>query len=127
MFCTVCDKYVEERTKHCGACNRCCFEFDHHCEWLNNCIGKSNYKAFLALIAWLMVYLILDFLLIVAMFETGHMSPKHPGSGRRSWYAVCVYIELAMAVVTFLFVLQLNVYHVWLARKGMTTYDHIAF
>lgn len=50
-FCHICDTNVLELTKHCGRCNRCCGGFDHHCVWLNNCIGKQNYHLFFALIS----------------------------------------------------------------------------
>lgn len=35
------------RTKHCSVCNKCTGNFDHHCRWLNQCIGGRNYTSFL--------------------------------------------------------------------------------
>lgn len=31
-------------TKHCKECQKCILGFDHHCRWLNNCVGELNYK-----------------------------------------------------------------------------------
>ena len=56
LFCSICDAYVQERSKHCGTCNRCCEEFDHHCRWLNNCIGTENYANFRFLIKAYLVF-----------------------------------------------------------------------
>ena len=76
LFCSICKKFVHESTKHCGGCNRCCYGFDHHCDWLNNCIGKQNYSLFRRLIAWYMVYLLMTLLLIVFLFVSGKMVVK---------------------------------------------------
>merc|ERR1711988_2048758 len=38
--------YANKYRKHCKACNKCVTGFDHHCPFLNQCIGDSNYKLF---------------------------------------------------------------------------------
>ena len=41
--CKVCETLILSNTKHCRQCNRCSYEFDHHCEWISNDIGLHNY------------------------------------------------------------------------------------
>lgn len=50
FMCEICDTHVLSSAKHCGACNRCVSEFDHHCRWINNCVGGKNYTQFFRLI-----------------------------------------------------------------------------
>jgi hypothetical protein len=46
-FCIDCNHGVHSNTKHCNKCGICVDGFDHHCVWLNLCVGKKNYKLFI--------------------------------------------------------------------------------
>ena len=38
--------YKPERAHHCSVCRRCVYKMDHHCPWVNNCVGIGNQKFF---------------------------------------------------------------------------------
>ncbi|XP_028157935.1 probable palmitoyltransferase ZDHHC11B [Ostrinia furnacalis] len=47
--CHLCNIFTSsKKTKHCSLCNKCVDHFDHHCKWLNSCVGRRNYGAFIA-------------------------------------------------------------------------------
>ncbi len=46
-FCRFCNVYRPPRAHHCHICRRCILLRDHHCPWINNCVGEFNQKYFL--------------------------------------------------------------------------------
>lgn len=39
MLCPSCEVICTTESRHCYICNKCVERFDHHCQWINNCIG----------------------------------------------------------------------------------------
>ena len=42
QYCGQCIGYKPPRAHHCRRCERCVFKMDHHCPWINNCVGYRN-------------------------------------------------------------------------------------
>jgi len=67
-YCYTCElmKPNKSKVKHCKVCNKCVCRFDHHCTFINNCVGAGNHKAFVYLLIFALttvgtgVYRIID-------------------------------------------------------------------
>lgn len=72
-FCHLCDIQTSSlQTKHCSACNKCIALFDHHCKWLNHCVGGRNYAYFLMCVTTAVVAAALVAFLAIAEFALHH-------------------------------------------------------
>jgi hypothetical protein len=57
-FCFYCKVIKSIKTFHCMICGKCVEKFDHHCVYINNCLGYRNHKYFILLIVFLILYVI---------------------------------------------------------------------
>lgn len=50
--CKKCRLARPARSHHCSKCGYCVLEMDHHCQWINNCVGKGNFRIFSLLLVY---------------------------------------------------------------------------
>ncbi|XP_033751574.1 palmitoyltransferase ZDHHC17-like [Pecten maximus] len=53
QFCSTCLIHRPIRSKHCNTCNKCVAKMDHHCPWIDNCVGVDNHKYFIGYLIFL--------------------------------------------------------------------------
>jgi len=121
---------------HCTSCGKCIPGFDHHCFFLNQCVGKRNYNEWLLLIlsvfaSTLVASISAAYVLSQWRIRRRHFSSavtSHVWDFEVSFGGVQLHIStivLAVAgiigTVACLFLGQLIVLHMWLIAKRQTT------
>lgn len=61
---------MPKRGYHCDTCHCCIAQYDHHCTWINNCVGKRNIVRF----TFYLFFLILSLFFIGALSVLGELS-----------------------------------------------------
>ncbi|SPJ10959.1 palmitoyltransferase, putative [Plasmodium sp. DRC-Itaito] len=129
--CDICG-FVQPESKHCKVCNKCVSVFDHHCMWVNNCIGKKNYKYFVGLLSTLTLFNCFVVVFCIVYFI---ISLKHDLIKNRWKYFYGSYNDISFYIllsslfilngIVFVLVIQLFGLHIFLISKKMTTYEYI--
>ena len=63
--CITCNIIRPPGASHCSECNNCVLDFDHHCAFVSNCIGKRNHKYFYLFLIFGSLSSIISIILII--------------------------------------------------------------
>ena len=68
QLCPDCETIRTSRSRHCSVCGHCIERFDHHCPWINNCVGLKNHNAFLCYLTFQILVIYSTFAMSVTAF-----------------------------------------------------------
>ncbi|KAF9139400.1 Palmitoyltransferase zdhhc14 [Mortierella sp. GBA39] len=128
-YCETCRIYRPPRCSHCRQCDNCVEDEDHHCIWLNNCIGRRNYRYFLIFVSIASIYAFYTSALCLTHLLLLYRDRKNDPSGVPSFQSdVLAKAPISALVMVFAFIMGLAVgslatYHFWLATVNRTTHE----
>ncbi|XP_007507495.1 palmitoyltransferase ZDHHC15 isoform X1 [Monodelphis domestica] len=117
-FCDRCHLIKPDRCHHCSVCSMCVLKMDHHCPWVNNCIGFSNYKFFLQFLAYSVLYC-----LYIAATVFQYFIKYWVGDLPNTRSKFHVLFLLFVACMFFVSLMILFGYHCWLLSRNKTTLE----
>uniref|UniRef100_A0A7S3YGJ6 Palmitoyltransferase n=1 Tax=Lotharella globosa TaxID=91324 RepID=A0A7S3YGJ6_9EUKA len=130
MVCQYCDneKEMKSTTKHCHLCNKCVSHFDHHCIFLNTCIGARNYWTFFTLISTIVILQIMHIayqiilLVRIANDDDEVKDQLDKIALDETSYSALAGILLIVPVVVLAAVGSLLGFHIYIKAIGTTTF-----
>lgn len=58
VVCFKCQLVLPDKARHCDLCGRCVANFDHHCFYIDNCVGVKNVSRFVAFLLFFLCLLL---------------------------------------------------------------------
>ncbi|KAL6987644.1 putative protein S-acyltransferase 16 [Sarracenia purpurea var. burkii] len=139
-YCQKCSHYKPPRAHHCRICKRCVLRMDHHCIWMNNCVGHANYKVFFIFVLYAVIACLYSLVLLVGSLVNDSENDEQQSEGSlRTIYVIsalllvplCVALSVLLGWHIYLILRNKTTieYHegvraMWLAEKGGDVYSH---
>jgi len=124
--CVVCRVRRTPRMHHCRECGRCVDRSDHHCPWIDNCVGLGNHRSFFCFIFVLLAAIAALYYIIVLYVLEGVLPSLSSCSVEclaKSVTAQPLWPAMGGVAVLTLAVLDL----VWLVFVGALVVRHAAY
>lgn len=111
-----------DNCKHCRLCDMCIQDYDHHCLFLNQCVGRDNHRIFILFImSMVMAHLIFVLCAVYYLYlklSGLQLSDWGLVAGREAWVLLLTLLNfLSLTWVGWLLVEQLHA-----ISMGTTTY-----
>ncbi|XP_070761014.1 palmitoyltransferase ZDHHC12-B-like isoform X2 [Enoplosus armatus] len=115
--CGYCLLQQPMRAKHCQTCKRCVRRFDHHCPWIENCVGERNHR-------WFIVYLLVQLLALLWALHIA-LSGISPSVTWELWFRANLAALGVVCVFSVVVVLLLGC-HLYLVSINSTTWEFMS-
>ena len=111
--CKFCKLIKPLRTHYCSICNKCIFKMDHHCPWINNCVGQNNQRYFLLFLTHTFIYDIIIISSIIPLLLKGYFKKMENQ----------LKFVIILSIASFIILLFFNSWNWFLALNGKTTLE----
>ena len=121
-YCEKCFAVKPDRSHHCSVCEKCVLKMDHHCPWVNNCVGFHNYKFFFLFLFYAYLYTL--WLLVTSALEFSNQLVQRNAALTRHVQINFHFVFLCVvAALFFLFLTSLFWYHLYLILRNRSTLE----